>query len=464
MDDKPYPKKCYLPFILYPPAMYNNTDGGAFVAKHINNDAPGDDFVLYVSIPFCRVHCKSCPYFVKGLTQNDPRNEEQRYVDALVKDIAHWASFRRWREGRLRAVYMGGGTGSILKTGNIKRVVDAIADNFNLTADYSFTLEGNAKDFDDEKMDYVAASKINRVSLGVQSFNEQVLRIVGSPHAADESIRVIRGLQARGMENIQMDLMYNIPEHSLEIWKSDLETLVDLKIPHFTIYLYRIHDDSPQKMLIQSGKVKPVEDPESPMVKAMYREALEIANRLGFEMYMVDHFAKPGHENMYNHWSWKVYTDALAIGPGAYSYFDGYRLGTSKDVESYIQHCERGEFMIDTVTPKMTPRNERERYIIFTLLYFCVDFKAYETRFGTSFVEDFADVVRKLLDKSLVVLTEDQMKLTKLGVEWHTNVILEFFNNDYWEDKEALNEPNWSMNIPMVQLGASSRAEWLGEI
>ena len=371
-ETAPYPKKCYLPFILYPPTMYRNTQGSGFVLENTDLNADPDDFVLYVSIPFCRVRCKGCPYFIKTLHPTDPKNEENRFVDALIKDIEHWASYRRWREGRLRAVYIGGGTGSILKTANLKRLVDAVSNNFSLTDDYSFTLEGNARDFDDEKLDYVASSKINRYSLGVQSFNQSILKVVGSPHAAEQSETIIRALQARGVRNIQMDLMYNIPGHNLNIWQSDLEKMVELDIPHFTIYLYRVHEDTPQHSLIQQGRVQPIKDPEFPMVKAMYRSALQMAENLGYKMTMVDHFSKPGYENKYNYWSWKVYTDALAIGPGAYSYFDGYRLGTDKDVDAYVDHVNRGEFLISTVTPKMSFRVQRERYLIFTLLYYCV--------------------------------------------------------------------------------------------
>ncbi|HJX83894.1 MAG TPA: coproporphyrinogen-III oxidase family protein [Candidatus Angelobacter sp.] len=457
-----YPKKCYLPFILYPPTMYRNSDGNDFATNNVDLQAEGDDFVLYVGIPFCRVRCKACPYFIQTLHPSDPHNEEDKFVDALIKDIQHWASYPRWREGRLRAVYLGGGTASILKTANLARVVDTIDRNLRLTSDYSFTLEGNARDFDEGKLDYVASSRINRVSLGVQSFDRGILKIVGSPHAAEQSELVIRALQARRLHNIQMDLMYNMPGHSLDIWRADLKKLAELDIPHFTIYLYRVHEDTPQHMLIRQGKVQPVEDPESLTVKAMRQEAISIAGKLNYHMTMVDHFSRPGFENMYNYWSWKIYTDALAIGPGAYSYFDGYRLGTDKDVAKYIESVNRGEFAVSTVTPKMSTRVQQERYVIFTLLYYCVEYKAYRQKFGTEFRSDFAAIIERLGKKQLVRLTDERMELTELGKEWHTNILLEFFAPEYWDDVSALSEPNWSMNVPMVQVSASSRSEWLG--
>ena len=463
LEKTPYPNKCYLPFMLYPPGMHKNAEGGKFVENHVDMSQAGVDFTLYIGVPFCRTRCKSCPYFVSLLPENDKHNREDAYVDALLKDMKKWASNRKFGEGTLKNIYIGGGTGSILKTENLKRIVDGVFENFHVDKDYEFTLEGNARDYNDEKIEYVASSKINRLSLGVQSFDPGILSVIGSPHAAQDSARVIRAFQAKGLTNIQMDLMYNMPGHTLEIWKSDLKVLAELDVPHFTIYLYRIHNETPQHKLIHKGKVQKPEDPETPMVKAMYREAKQLVEDMGYTMYMVDHFCKPGYENMYNHWNWKVYIDTLAIGPGSYSYFDGYRLGTESDVEKYIEYANRDEFLISSVTDKMSGRVQRERYIVFALLYYSIEYKFYENKFGTSFLEDFSDEIERLLRKDLIELTDDCMRLTELGLIWHTNVILEFFNPAFWGDTESLAEKNWSLNGVMVEVGAHERSHWLGE-
>ncbi len=459
---EPYPRKCYLPFILYPPAMRRNERGHRFVTDEIDMNKPGDDFVLYLSVPFCRVRCKACPYFIKLLSGEDAHAEEDRYTDALVRDIRHWASYRKWRTGRLRAVYLGGGTASLLRTCNLQRVVEAVFASFDVAADYSFTLEGNARDFDADKIAYVADSPINRLSLGVQSFQPEVLRIVGSPHAADESLDAIGAFQARGFHNIQLDLMYNMPGHTPAVWERDLRVVMGLGVPHLTVYLYLIHPGTPQERLIHDGRVAAPAPPDSSEVRGMRRTLRDVAAANGFTEYMVDHFCKPGFENKYNEWSWKIYTDALAIGPGGYSYFEGYRLGTGKDVDAYLAHVERGEFLISAIGDRMDERVERERYVIFRLLFFAIDFAAYRARFGGDFLEDFGPVIDGLLDKGLVCLTVDEMRLTELGREWHANVLLEFFNPAFWADEGAINEPNWAMNIPMVHLSAQTRSYWLG--
>jgi|GEM_PF-944873 len=463
LELKPYPNKCYLPFILYPPGMHRNQEGSDFLERHIDMQQNGSDFVLYIGIPFCRTRCKSCPYFVSLLPEEDKNNRETAYVNALIKDIKKWASYRKFKTGLLRDIYIGGGTGSILRTENLKRIVDTVFESFRVADDYKFTLEGNARDYTEEKIAYISSSKINRLSLGVQSFQPEILGVIGSPHAAEDSARVIKAFQARGLTNIQIDLIYNMPGHTLDIWKRDLETMAALNIPHFTIYLYRIHSGTPQSKLISRGKVSKPVDPETPMVKAMYREALELAEGMGYEMYMVDHFCKPGYENMYNHWNWKVYVDTLAVGPGSYSYFDGYRLGTETDIDKYIEHCNNDQFLISTVTDKLSDRVQRERYVVFALLYYSIDYKFYYSKFGTHFREDFAEEIERLERKGLIELDDERMKLTQLGLIWHTNIILEFFNPAFWEDTRSLDEPNWSLNGVMVDVGAHPRSYWLGE-
>jgi len=463
VEKQPYPNKCYLPFILYPPGMHRNTQGGDFVERNIDMNQPGGDTVLYVGVPFCRTRCRSCPYFISLLPDQDQHSREDAYVDALLKDMSKWARYPKWRTGTIRSVYLGGGTASILRTENLRRIENAVFDNFNVAEDVEFTLEGNARDFSEEKIEFVAGSRMNRVSLGVQSFQPEILDIIGSPHVAKDSARVIRALQAAGMENIQLDLMYNMPGHTLDVWTRDLQTLSELDVPHFTIYLYRIHTDTPQQRLIMNNRVEKPADPETPMVKAMYREAVEIAEQMGFRMYMVDHFCKPGYENMYNHWNWKIYVDTLAIGPGSYSYYDGYRLGVEGDVEKYIAHANRDEFLISTVTDKLSDRVQRERYVVFALLYYSIELSFYKGKFGTDLLADFAEEIERLQAKGLVEVTDREMKLTRLGRTWQTNVILEFFNPMFWEDTRSLKEPNWSLNGIMVEVGARPRSYWLGE-
>ena len=461
---QPYPAKYTTPFILYPPSLWANSLGGEFAHRNLDLDGEGRDYVMYISIPFCRVRCHSCPYYIDILPTNDTKKKEARYVEALAADLKRWASHKRWATGSLRSVYIGGGTGSILSTQNLQRLVDTVCDSFPLGEGCSITLEGNARDYTPDKLDYVADSPIDRVSLGVQSFNPDMLSVIGSPHAAEASSRTIHELTRRGFDNIQVDMMYNLPGHSRAIWQSDLEQLRNLGIKHFTIYLYRIHDDTPQARFIQVGQVPPPVDKESTYVKNMYLDAIRVAEDIGFEMYMFDHFAVPGYESTYNEWTFKKSSvvEVLGVGPGAYGFVNNYRIGTSKDVAQYIAAVERGEHLITSASEQLTGQTLRERYVINLLQYFAVDFKAYTEYFASDFLEDFRPAVRRLLAKGLATVDRDRLVMTDLGKEWRMNVMLEFANEAFWNDARAREHPNWAMNLPMVDLFAGQRQMWLG--
>lgn len=460
----PYPARYTTPFLLYPPALWRNGIGNRFAEENLGLQEPGGDYVMYLSVPFCRVRCHSCPYFVDLLSIHDRKtqNKEERYVDALIADLERWSSYPRFASGRLQSVYIGGGTGSVLSTRNLERVIDAITKNFPLQDGYELTLEGNARDYDDEKLDFVASSAINRISLGVQSFDPKILKVIGSPHAAEQSITAIRGLQQRGFENIQMDMMYNLPGHTREVWNEDLRKLVDLDIKHLTTYLYRIHDDTPQAQFIATGRVQPVLDKESAYVKSMLNDLVETAEQMGFVNYMFDHFAVPGYESVYNKWTFgHNMLEVLAVGPGAYGFINEYRIGTAKDVEGYIAAVNKGEHLISAVSPRVEGIIRRERYVVNVLQYMEVDLDEYLTNFGSELGDDFPGVVDKLVDRGLAEVIGRRLVLTPLGRDWHMNVMLEFTNDQFWGDQSALDSPHWAMNTPMVQLFSGQKQDWL---
>ncbi|MBF8184769.1 coproporphyrinogen III oxidase family protein [Nonomuraea sp. K274] len=414
------PKKHDPLFTLFPPQLSANTAGHGFAHDRLALDEAGRDYVLYLAIPFCRVRCHACPYFNELLSPRDPLDKEERYVSALLEDLRQWASYTRFRTGRLRAIYLGGGTGSIFSTANIKRIVDTIFALFPVAHDYELTLEGNAHDYNKTKLDFVADSQVTRVSLGVQSFDPYILKTIGSPHAADESTRVISELGARGFHNVQLDMMYNLPGQDRETWQRDLNRLDALNISHFTIYLYRIHQNSPQHRFIQIGKVPAILPKESENVRQMYDDVIDAAASMGFQNYMFDYFAKPGYQSEYNNWSLRnASSESLGVGPGAYGYINNHRYATGRNVENYIAAVHRGEHVITGVSEPVSLQAQKERFIINLLQYFVVDLAHYRSAFGTDLTADFASEIEVMSKRGLATLDEEKLTLTLLGKEWH---------------------------------------------
>lgn len=312
-----YNHRCYMPFILYPPDMYDLSvqEQQFAIENSLSLDKPGIDFVMYLSVPYCRVRCKACPYFIGLLPKTADKRTDilDRYIAALVKDMKRHAADDRWGKARLRGVYIGGGTGSLLDIHHLEQILGTLSDQFNLADDCEITLEGNAEDFTPGKTAYIASSIINRISLGAQSFQPDILITVGSPHKAQQIIETIEMLRTAGLDHIQLDMMYNMPGHTLEHWKKDFEVLFHLGIKHLTTYLYRVTPGTQQEKLISAGRVPPVADAESEIVKSMQSMIMQFAAEAGMINYMHEHYALPGYESRYNQWTMTECVDALGI-------------------------------------------------------------------------------------------------------------------------------------------------------
>ncbi|BET96036.1 coproporphyrinogen-III oxidase family protein [Xenorhabdus taiwanensis] len=464
-----YKNRCYMPFILYPPDMYDVVDSGLEnqLIQSLELEHDGTNFVMYLSVPYCRVCCKACPYFIDLLPMNSDKTQSvlDRYVETLVFDLKRHAAMRRWGNARLRGVYIGGGTGSLLEISHLNKILSTLNEYFKLADDCEITLEGNAKDFTKEKTLFIANSIINRISLGAQSFQPDVLKIVGSPHKAQQTIDTIRMLQDAGLEHIQLDMMYNMPNHTLEHWEKDFKVLHELGIKHLTTYLYRVTPGTRQESLIKAGRVSPVADAESIMVKKMQEMIKQFAADAGMHNYMYEHYALPGYESKYNHWTMKECVDALGLGPGAYSFINQRRTGISKDINRYTNAVLNGENTFTTASIQLTPKLSRQRYIIFNLLYYRIDKEHYRKAWGKECYDDFESIFDSLIRDNLIQETQTEWVVTESGKNWLQNIMLEFFDDSMWENSQALNQQqsSWAMNNHMIDIGASKKEFWLAK-
>lgn len=460
-----FKNRCYMPFILYPPDMYDvaTPEDETRLQASLSLNSKGENFVMYLAVPYCRVRCKACPYFVGLLKKSEGSDPIDIYVDAIVQDLNRQAALKRWDTAKLRGVYIGGGTGSLLQVRHLDRILDTLGTKFQLSDDCEITLEGNAEDYTMEKIRFVANSAINRISLGAQSFQPEVLRTVGSPHKAQETENAIRMFQDAGLDNIQLDMMYNIPGHTIDLWEKDFEVLRTLGIKHLTTYLYRVTPGSQQEKLIKDGKVENVAPPDSQMVTEMQSMIRQFANDAGMVNYMLEHYALPGYESKYNRWTMTECVDALGIGPGAYSFINQRRTGTSKDIDAYIDAVNKGKSTFTTAGISLSPLMSRQRYIIFNLLYFHINKEHYRNTWGTEAYDDFHSIFNRLFSDGLMVDRPEEIRLTEVGKTWVQNIMLEFFDESMWENSAALKQQqsSWAMNNHMIDISAAKKTFWL---
>ena len=296
---------------------------------------------LYVHIPFCKSRCIYCdfystmresliPRYVKALCHEiTSRREETIYVGGLAVAASR---------SPVRTIYIGGGTPSRLTAQQLRTILDCIRDNYDVATDAEVTVEMNPEDVQTEihgnTRKYTESLGVNRISMGIQTFDDTLLRTLRRRHDSATAIRAVQTLQDAGINNISIDIIYGLPGQTMQTWQHDLDTAFELGVQHLSAYALSYEDGTPLSRLRDEGHV--IEAPDELSV-AMYEMLCDRAAAAGFEHYEISNFALPGSHSRHNssYWTGEPY---LGFGPGAHS-FDGQRtrLANSQDILTYLR-------------------------------------------------------------------------------------------------------------------------------
>ncbi len=319
---------------------------------------------IYIHIPFCRSRCAYCDFF-----STTREAEMGTYVDVLCHEIVN----RRHELplARINSIYIGGGTPSLLSAAQLHQIFDTIYTNYDVDGDAEVTMEMNPDDTDPplalsgltpnpspvgEGNFWEGAEcfesrlrPVNRVSLGIQTFDDDLLRLIRRRHDSATAIRAVKTLQAAGYDNISIDLIYGLPGQTMEQWEHDLDTAFSLGIQHLSAYALSYEPGTPLTRQRDAGQIH--EAPEE-MSVAMYERLCHYAHEAGFEHYEISNFALPHHCSRHNssYWTGEPY---LGFGPGAHSY-DGDRIRRANrpNLDAYIgSACRDGIATIESLTP-----------------------------------------------------------------------------------------------------------------
>lgn len=276
---------------------------------------------LYVHIPFCKKRCLYCDFFSTTLLE---RREE--YVEALLREI----QARRDEAGEvIRTIYIGGGTPSTLEAQDIHRLLEAAG-----THDAEeVTMELNPGDATPSYLQALRKTGINRLSIGIQSFQDDLLRLIGRRHNATQAVEAVQMAQEAGFDNLSIDLMYALPTQTMEQWKTDIETALRLGIQHISCYGLMYEEGTVMTQCVEAGTLEAIdEDTEN----AMYDYLCERLKEAGFVHYEVSNFALPGFEAKHNSSYWDG-TPYIGVGAGAHSYIGNVRSWNVSELEAYIR-------------------------------------------------------------------------------------------------------------------------------
>ncbi len=294
---------------------------------------------LYVHIPFCKKRCLYCDFFSTTLLER-----RKAYVDALLREIAA----RKEEAGAIRTIYLGGGTPSTLDAEDIQRILRTIGTEQTT----EITMELNPGDATETYLKQIRAAGINRLSIGIQSFQDELLTLIGRRHTAAQALTAVSMAQQAGFDNLSIDLMYALPTQTMEQWKADIETALRLNVQHISSYGLMYEEGTALTRQMESGQLQAIdEDTEN----AMYDYLCERLQEAGFVHYEVSNFALPGYEAQHNSNYWNG-TPYVGIGAGAHTYIGVERSWNPDDLETYI----RGDFQraSETLT-KRDCHNER---------------------------------------------------------------------------------------------------------
>lgn len=294
---------------------------------------------IYIHIPFCKSRCKYCDFF--STTQLSRRTD---YVEAL---LCEWADRRHELKEEVRTIYIGGGTPSVLEVDSLQLIIDSLG---IYSEQQEITLEVNPGDVTAEKAAAWRAMGINRLSMGVQSFDDTLLQLIGRRHTAQQAREAVATAQAAGFDNISIDLMYALPSQTMEQWQSDVMQAIHLGVQHISSYGLIYEEGTTLTTLLQHGVIEAIDED---IEIQMYDYLVQQLTAHGYSHYEVSNFALPAHESKHNSSYW-TNTPYLGLGAGAHSYNGKARSWNISDINLYIEQARSHSLMpeIEELTPE----------------------------------------------------------------------------------------------------------------
>jgi oxygen-independent coproporphyrinogen-3 oxidase len=311
--------------------------------------ASSDPVGLYLHVPYCTSHCTYCDFF----TQSYPGAEGVRgFASALAAEIGTSADALGMRGAPVDTVYVGGGTPSLLAPADLEAILGAAGTAFRIDAQAEITIEANPESVTQEKLEVFRALGINRLSLGVQSFQERILATLGRAHSPQDAARAARAARNAGFTNVSLDLMLALPGQDAAHLRQDLRTALELAPDHLSAYLLEMDKETALRSRIERGDLRPSTEDEA---ADLYELTVETLTAAGLEHYEISSFARPGARCRHN---LKYWTDRpfLGCGPSAWSYLSGRRFRVARDLPAYLESARRGVPPVwdeDAVSPRM---------------------------------------------------------------------------------------------------------------
>ena len=377
------------------------------------------DMGLYVHIPFCKQKCMYCDF----PAYQNLQDYYETYVYALVQEMDLWVSEHPESKAKpIDTIYFGGGTPTELSIQQLQMIVDKIKSTFTIDENCHMTIESNPGEVDLQYLTKLVKLGFNRISFGVQTFDDKALTMLHRSHDGEKAIQAVYDAKEAGFTDINIDLIYGLPRQTLEDIQHNLNIVKDLPINHISTYGLQVEVGTYLYHLVQKNLIS---IPSESIDESMYDTMMAGLKELGFERYEISNFAKDNSYSRHNLKYWH-YIDYLGFGAGAHSFYDGIRRSNNRNVMPYIQSVDRYTMpTIDTET--ITVERAQEDFCFLALrTKWGLDEQKFEDRFGVSVHNLFGNILEELVTKGLLEYQNGSYHLSSEGAK-HGNYVFSQF-------------------------------------
>lgn len=375
---------------------------------------------IYIHIPFCKQKCYYCDF----VSYANKEEKIQEYIKCLQEEIGIESEKYKNEEYEITTIYIGGGTPSFIDASCIERIINIIKQNYKLYENPEITIEVNPGTTNEEKIKKYKDIGINRISIGLQTTKDNLLKQIGRIHTYEEFLNCYKIVKKIGIDNINVDLMLGLPNQTLEDLKESLIEVINLKPNHISLYSLILEENTILEKMVSQNMTKL---PEEDLEREMYWTTKNILEENGYIHYEISNFSKKGYESKHNLncWGQKEY---LGFGVAAHSYIKNKRYCNTNNIEDYIKNIQNGKILNNrTICEIQNKIEEQKEYMLLGLRKIQgIDIQEFKNKFIDNPIYIFHKELEKLVKEELVEIDLNQIKLTSKGLDF-ANLVWEEF-------------------------------------
>ncbi|WP_458408355.1 radical SAM family heme chaperone HemW [Anaerotignum sp.] len=371
---------------------------------------------LYIHIPFCRQKCLYCDF----PSWAGKEEQMQGYVDALTKEIQNRS--KEYPDRKVVSVFFGGGTPTTLEISMLEQLMQAVFENWDITEDAEITTEANPGTLDAEMAQALKKMGFNRLSMGVQVWQNRLLKDLGRIHTIEAFQENYKAVREAGFGNVNTDLMFALPDQTMADWQETVKNIVTLGPEHISAYSLILEEGTPFFDRYEKGELEPAEEE---LDREMYHWAVDYLAEMGYEQYEISNFAKKGRQSRHNRIYWQA-EEYLGMGLGSHSYMDGERFHNMYDLQEYIK--ANGDVSLLKEEVEIITEEDALAECMFLGLRLTegVSFERFRERFGKEMKNIYGSQIEELVKDGLLVEDKIGIRLTRRGVDI-SNFVFEKF-------------------------------------